>query len=74
MLGTVASTFSVDRSTIVRETVAEDVEGWDSLGHTVLMIRLGRALGQDVPEHIASGAANVGQLVDLLIQRLGQPA
>jgi len=48
------------------ETAAIDVPGWDSLGHTVLMIRLGRALGRSVPESIAARARNVGELVDRL--------
>lgn len=71
---TIASTFGVDPSSIGPGTVAADVEGWDSLGHTVLMIRLGRAVGAPVPEHVASGAASVGELTDLLRAHLGRPA
>lgn len=67
VFNTIASTFGVDRSTVGRETVAADVEGWDSLGHTVLMIRLGAAVGAPVPEDVAAEAASVGELVDLLV-------
>ena len=70
MLETIATTFSVPTDLLGRETAAGDVEGWDSLGHTVLMIRLGRALGREVPESIAARARTVGELVDLL-ERLG---
>lgn len=67
---TIASTFGVDGSTIGPEATAADVEGWDSLGHTVLMIRLGKAVGRPVPEHVAAGAASVAELVDLLVEHL----
>lgn len=72
VIDTIASTFGVDGSTIGPETVAVDVDGWDSLGHTVLMIRLGKALGSPVPEHVASGAASVAELVELLVEHLGR--
>ncbi len=63
---TIASTFFADAASITRETVARDVKGWDSLGHTVLMLRLSRAVGIKIPESIAARASNVGNLIDLL--------
>jgi fatty-acyl-CoA synthase len=74
VVDTIASTFSVPADVISAETTAADVEGWDSLGHTVLMLRLERALGTDVPESIAANSACVGQLVALLGEHLGRPA
>jgi acyl-CoA synthetase (AMP-forming)/AMP-acid ligase II/acyl carrier protein len=71
VVDTIASTFSVAGSSIGAQTTAADVEGWDSLGHTVLMIRLGKALGSALPEHVAAGAGSVGELVDLLAGHLG---
>ena len=75
LLGTVvalvASTFDVPAADLGPDTVAADVRGWDSLGHTVLMIRLGKALGQPVPESVASRARSVGHLVELLSAREG---
>jgi acyl carrier protein len=47
------------------------VDGWDSLAHTVLLIRVGNALGTTVPERIASSVQNVGELVDQLTDHLG---
>lgn len=71
VVATIASTFSVESSEIRPATTADDVDGWDSLAHTVLLIRIGTALRTSVPERIASGARNVGELVDLLVEHLG---
>jgi acyl carrier protein len=62
----IATTFDIPASTIRADTVAADVEGWDSLGHTVLMIRLSRALGAVIPEHVPAQASDVGELIELL--------
>ena len=70
VLNTIATTFDVPVSSLGPETTAADVQGWDSLGHTVLMIRLGRALGQAVPESVAARARNVGELVDHLSEHV----
>lgn len=70
VIGTIATTFSVDLATIGRHTVAADVKGWDSLGHTVLLIRISQALGVTFPESVAAEASNVGELIDLLREHL----
>ena len=62
----IATTFDVPASRIRADTVAADVEGWDSLGHTVLMIRLSRALGTVIPEHVPAQASDVGELIEML--------
>ena len=66
----IAETFEADASVIHDATVADDVDGWDSLGHTVLMIRLGKRLGRGVPESIASEAKNVGLLIAMLTSHM----
>ena len=58
-----AETFGVDPASIGHATVAEDVDGWDSLQHTILMVRLARALGVNVPEQVAE-ARTVGELIE----------
>jgi acyl carrier protein len=63
----IADTFSVPMDTISRNTVAEDVDGWDSLKHTILMVRLQNALKIRIPESVAE-AANVGELSDRLFE------
>jgi fatty-acyl-CoA synthase len=70
VLGTIASTFDVPVSDLGPETTAIDVPGWDSLGHTVLMIRLERALGRAVPESVAARVHNVAELVELLAEHV----
>ena len=64
VIAVIADTFSVDPAQIGRDTVADDVDGWDSLAHTILMMRLERTLGIRIDEATASGAANVGELID----------
>jgi acyl carrier protein len=62
----IAETFFVDPSRITRGTKAADIDGWDSLSSTVLMIRLERRLGMLISDRIAAKAADVGELIDLL--------
>ena len=64
VIAVIAETFGADPAGIGRDTTADDVDGWDSLAHTILMIRLERALGVRIDEATAAGAANVGELID----------
>ena len=66
IIGLIAETFGADPRTIGRETVADDVDGWDSLGHSILLARLSQKLHVDIGEEIASAPRNVGELVDQL--------
>ncbi len=68
VIGIIATTFSVPVGAISRTTVADDVDGWDSLGHSILMTRLSHQLDMEIGEDIASGPSNVGELVDALAQ------
>lgn len=62
----IGETFFIDPSRVTRDTKAADIDGWDSLSHTVLMIRLERRLGILISDRIAAKAADVGELIDLL--------
>ena len=62
----IADTFAVDSHRIGRGTTADDVDGWDSLGYSVLLARLSKKLDIEIGERIASSARNVGELIDLL--------
>ncbi len=64
VIAVIADTFGVDASEIGRDTTADDVDGWDSLAHTILMMRLERTLGLKIDEATASGVASVGELID----------
>ncbi len=68
----VAETFNCSVSDIDRSTTADDVSGWDSLSHTILMIRLQTALGIQIPEQIAAEAETVGVLSDRLAEIVRQ--
>lgn len=61
----IRETFGDDSIAISRDTIAEDVPGWDSLSHTILMLSLEDEFGIVMPpDH--RGFANVGQLIDTI--------
>ena len=60
----ISETFNFPKQEITRDTIAEDVNGWDSLSHTILIIRLEKAVGLQIPEEIAAEATTVGDLSD----------
>jgi acyl carrier protein len=62
----IAETFNMASSDITDDTVADDVNGWDSLGHTVLMVRLQKKLRVAIPEHVAANVKTVGELIEAL--------
>jgi acyl carrier protein len=67
----IADVFNADAASIGRDTVADDVDGWDSLAHTVLMMRLERVFGIRIDEATASGAGNAGELADAVARLAG---
>jgi acyl carrier protein len=62
----VGESFNVDPAQISAETVAEDVEGWDSLAHARLVLRLQRIFNIDLDPTAANAAQNVGELAALV--------
>ncbi len=63
--------FGVDDIEISRETVADDIPGWDSLSHTVLLATIEQALGVELTS--TATFENVGGLIRLLSARLSAP-
>lgn len=59
----ISETFNCHADQVLENTTAEDIDGWDSLKHTILMIRLQRALGVKIPESVAAEVATVGDLI-----------
>lgn len=49
--------------TLTPTTTANDIEGWDSLSHTIIMMQLERALGIRIPVEETFALRNVGELV-----------
>jgi acyl carrier protein len=67
----VAETFGAPLARLGPETCALDVDGWDSLGHTVLMVRLERSCGFAISEQVATEANTIGDLA-LALARLSE--
>lgn len=61
----IAKHFRADVSHITAVTTALGVKGWDSLNHTLLLMRLEQELGVRVDPGAASKAATVGELAAL---------
>jgi len=59
----IAKHFRTNPAAITAATTALDVRGWDSLNHTLLLMRLEQELGVRVDARAALQAANVGDLV-----------
>jgi acyl carrier protein len=51
---------------ITRETSSLDIDGWDSLSHTILLLRVEKEFGVRLPLDRARTIANVGDLADLI--------
>ena len=68
----IARQFSFDASQIKPETSAADVDGWDSLSHVTLMMRIEKRLGTRLSASQVREAVNVGELTLLLDRTLNR--
>jgi acyl carrier protein len=68
--GLIADFFGIDAEDISPETTAFDVDGWDSIAHTTLILEIERAFGIELDERLAAGAADVAALADVIDQAL----
>ncbi len=68
---TIAMVFAVDIGGLSSETQAEDVDGWDSLGHTTLLMLIERQFGIEIAEQDRDEIDNVGKLI-AVINRLSK--
>ena len=57
--------------TLTRETVADQVDGWDSLAHVSLMFSVENAFGIQLSDAEMSGLSEVGALVDVVDAKRG---
>jgi len=62
----IANSFQVDVAAITDATTSEDVEGWDSLAHGTLILRIQRILAVRLEPRAANAVKNVGELVALV--------
>jgi acyl carrier protein len=65
--------FEDDELRVFPETTAQDVEGWDSLMHVTLIIRVEKAFGIRCSSSEIAGLKDVGELVALIERRRAAP-
>lgn len=63
---TMRSTFLDDAIQISRETTAIEVDGWDSLSHSMLILSLEQAFSVQMDVEITNRCVNVGELADYI--------
>ena len=63
---------SPEGTAIVRETTANDINGWDSLSHTALIMEVEDAFGIELPIEGLYALRNVGELADLIEHTIGR--
>jgi acyl carrier protein len=68
---TLRVTFKDPGLVIDRSTAAEDIDGWDSLSHAVLIMRLEKNCNVRIPTSMATSFQNIGELVDRLVDLTG---
>lgn len=61
----VADTFDVGIDDVTAESSADDIDGWDSLAHATLVLRLERVFNIELPPGGAAAAQNLGELAEL---------
>ena len=62
--------FEDDDLMIGRDTTAADVEGWDSLQHVSLILRVERHFGVRLSSANVADMKSVGDLLDIIKQRM----
>jgi acyl carrier protein len=70
----IADTFDVSPARIGMATHPDEVNGWDSLGHSVLLTRIGRKYDVTITEELAAPVADVAELVSRLAALLESPS
>ncbi|HET9393791.1 MAG TPA: acyl carrier protein [Candidatus Rubrimentiphilum sp.] len=67
IVAVVRDTFRVPEGALIDEqTTSADVEGWDSLSHAVLIMKVEEAFGLDLPLDRVYALNNLGELAQLL--------
>ncbi len=61
--------FEDSKLTIGPETMAKDIEGWDSLAHIQLLVAIEKAFEIRFNTGEVAGISNVGEMVELIARR-----
>ncbi len=64
----IADTLQSGPLTLTRETRAQQVRGWDSLSHTMIILALEDAFAVQLPIDRTLTLKNVGDLIDLIAE------
>lgn len=64
----IAEEFGVSVDIVGRDTTAEDIDGWDSLSHAILMMAIEKQYGIRFPNEDIFTLANVGALHDRIME------
>lgn len=70
--GIICDTVDNDELIINESTVATDIDGWDSLAQVLIIGELQKAYDIKLKSSEISDIANVGQLIDLIIEKINK--
>ncbi len=62
--------FDDDSITVGDTTTSADIEDWDSLEHIDLIVSIEKAFGMKFTMSETTGMKNVGEMVDIILQRI----
>ena len=66
----IAREFNVLASSVTPETVALDIDGWDSFSNGLLILAIEEAVGRSLPFDELAGASNVGEMAGVVAGQL----
>lgn len=62
--------FDDDEIFVTEETSSKDIEDWDSLNHIMLVTSVEKAMGMKFSMGETQKMKNVGEMVDIILQRV----
>lgn len=65
-----ARMFGADPQAVTRDTTALQIWSWDSISHVHLLLEVEKVFGIEFPDERAFDMANVGELVDIVVDQL----
>ena len=72
VISVIASSFATDPSTLAADSVAADVDGWDSVSHAMLVMNLEDEFGVELDIEATMGAENLESLAGVIEAALVQ--
>lgn len=67
----ISETFFVSCQDINSESVASDIDGWDSISHTYLILELENSFNIELPVEETHCFDNIGELFNKVIELIG---